>query len=66
MKTVIGIGPGGSSRNVSKVDTLVLAERYIKKLQEEESELSGANKELMDGVQELKDEWLKMGGVVLP
>ncbi len=64
-----GNGEEGCSirgRNVSKAETLILAERYIRRLQEGEKELGVHNIRLRSELKTFRDEWVGAGGVVLP
>lgn len=56
----------GAGRAVSKAETLVLAEQYIKKLEEEELVLRGENRELQTDFEGIKEEWVRQGGVLFP
>jgi Helix-loop-helix DNA-binding domain len=61
-----GLDNIGGGKNVSKAETLVLAERYIKMLQDEERELLKKNKRLEEDFERLKSAWIKSGGVLMP
>ncbi|CZR67387.1 uncharacterized protein PAC_17286 [Phialocephala subalpina] len=65
--TFIGSGlEGGAGKVVSKAETLMMAEQYIKRLEREETVLRGENKELAEDFENLKEEWLRQGGVLPP
>ncbi len=55
---------GGKS--ISKAETLVLAERYIKMLQTQESDLRKKNKTLEEDYERLKKAWIDSGGILMP
>jgi hypothetical protein len=61
-----GLDTMGGGKNVSKAETLVLAERYIKMLQDEERELLKKNKRLEEDYERLKKAWINLGGVLIP
>lgn len=61
-----GINVRGSMKNVTKTETLMLAEQYIRGLQREQSVLEGANKELETEFEQLKMAWEAAGGMVMP
>ena len=53
-------------KNVSKAETLALAERYIQILQEERKELVKRNKRLEEDYDRLRKAWIDSGGVLMP
>jgi hypothetical protein len=59
-----GLETGG--KNVSKAETLALAERYIGILQEEAIELVKKNKRLEEDYDRLRKAWISSGGVLMP
>jgi hypothetical protein len=59
-----GLETGG--KNVSKAETLALAERYIGILQEEGMELVKKNKRLEEDYDRLRKAWISSGGVLMP
>ncbi|KAE8440648.1 hypothetical protein EG329_007000 [Mollisiaceae sp. DMI_Dod_QoI] len=56
----------GKGKSVSKAETLIIAEQYIRKLEAEGNVLTGENKELLADLERLKEAWLQQGGVDLP
>jgi Helix-loop-helix DNA-binding domain len=54
------------SKNVSKAETLALAERYIRMLQEESKELAKKNRRLEEDYDRLRKAWISSGGVMMP
>jgi len=66
-ETFIGSGlEGGAGKVVSKAETLMMAEQYIRRLEREETVLRGEKKELAEDFENLKEEWLRQGGVLPP
>lgn len=61
-----GGGGGGEARRVSKAEVLVLAKRYIRRLERDGMELEGENRALRERVSDLKRVWIEGGGVVMP
>jgi hypothetical protein len=62
-----GGGPeGDAARKVSKAEVLVLAKKYIRRLERESRELEEENLELRGRVEELKRVWVEGGGVCMP
>jgi len=61
-----GLDTIGGGKNVSKAETLILAERYIKILQDEERELLKKNERLEEDYERLKRAWINSGGVLIP
>jgi len=59
-----GLETGG--KNVSKAETLALAERYIGMLQEDGKELLKKNKRLEEDYDRLRKAWIDSGGVLMP
>lgn len=59
-----GLETGG--KNVSKAETLALAERYIKMLQEDGKELVRKNRRLEEDYDRLRKAWIASGGVLMP
>jgi Helix-loop-helix DNA-binding domain len=59
-----GLEIGG--KNVSKAETLALAERYIKTLQEDGKELVKKNRRLEEDYDRLRKAWIASGGVLMP
>jgi hypothetical protein len=61
-----GLDNIGGGKNISKAETLVLAERYIKMLQDEERVLREKNKRLEEDYERLKKAWIRSGGILMP
>jgi hypothetical protein len=61
-----GIDSSAGQKNVTKADTLVLATQYIKVLREQERELSARNQQLMLEFERLKEQWVGIGGMMMP
>jgi len=61
-----GLDTIGGGKNVSKAETLILAERYIKILQDEERELLKKHMRLEEDYERLKKAWINSGGVLMP
>jgi hypothetical protein len=59
-----GLETGG--KNISKAETLALAERYIRMLQDEGKELVKKNKRLEEDYDRLRIAWINSGGVLMP
>ena len=59
-----GLETGG--KNVSKAETLALAERYIGMLQEDGKELLKKSKRLEEDYDRLRKAWIESGGVMMP
>ena len=59
-----GLEIGG--KNVSKAETLSLAERYIRMLQEEGKDLAKRNRRLEEDYDRLRKAWIASGGVMMP
>lgn len=61
-----GLLERGAGNVVSKAETLMMAGQYIKRLEVEEKVLRGENNQLAEDFENLREEWLRQGGTLMP